>query len=139
MSAESLVFLRRVREFVVVQNNVKTVLSVKHDQPSVWASTSVNGALLESRRFIVEAETSSEQSTSVRVAFPDPVWLEQLDQYKRSFPVFTFLPVTNAGLPFMVQGDFELTSNREDIHEGESRFEYFFGVVLAAYLGGLLK
>jgi hypothetical protein len=118
LTPESLLFLRRVRVFrLVVEDGLTTVLSLQRSTEAPIATAvceiDVNGVKTQTRRFFVADDL---ESSSVRVAIPDPSWFDG----KTTFPFSTFLPVSDVGFPFVVQGDFCLTANREDVHEADS-------------------
>ena len=117
--SESLVFLRRIRRVTIISQLDTLTFSMKSsvsDHSCTVVSSSLAGSV--SRKFFIVADDES----SVKLAFPDPVWFgseaAMSDESKaRSFPVCTYLPVVDVGLPFILQGAFQLTANRENVHQ----------------------
>ena len=64
----------------------------------------------------LECRDSCEKHTRISLAFPLTCEHYPLKTVQK---VYAFLPIRNYGFPFILQADFLLTSNREDILEGD--------------------
>jgi hypothetical protein len=101
----------------VIEGGSTTTLALERVQEEVAVcTTEVNGVVVSSRGFVF---ASVEGLSSVRVAIPEPSWFGRVEVEKRTFSFSTFLPVADVGFAFVVQGDFVVTANPEDVHEGD--------------------
>ena len=123
--SESLLFLRRIRAVRVVTASEMRLYSM---QESILDGTikcrevgvSDDKSLLFSRKFFVIEEDTYDESL-VKLAFPDPAWFKKCDAKERSFAIATYLPVVDVGFPFVIQADFLLTANRENVHQDDEK------------------
>jgi hypothetical protein len=54
----------------------------------------------------------NEQSTETEITLA-------FTEEEKEYPIYSYLPVKNVGFKFIINADFELTANRQDIHESD--------------------
>jgi hypothetical protein len=134
LTDELLLFLGKLRTIIIADDTFKTKRIYKRKDDSGIVS-------LTSETFAAESDllnTSQRKFRYVRHTYPTTNIKEEKRQDAKeatvvlAFPImddgvasadftqnlFAFLPVRNYGFRFLVQGDFLLSSNREDVHKG---------------------
>lgn len=117
-----LLFMKKLKKIEI--NNISKKISVERKDRGNNIELHINGKneiwklvkqQIEIPKTLVEDKREKINSTEIVLAFPlDEVLNAQTDN---KYNIFAFLPVRNYGFRFIIQADFLLTSNREDLYK----------------------
>jgi hypothetical protein len=141
-----LLFLHRLRSITVL-NKVdgstlkmcrkdigKNVVEIKHNNGlDRWLVTK---KLLDASKISKEAKSGADvESTEIALAFPlQSAKEERTKVLPPKQPVFAFLPLRSYGFRFVVQGDFDVPSSREDVDGDSSWNQWLRNEIPTAFL-----
>jgi hypothetical protein len=80
----------------------------------------------------LQVELSKGKKTEIVLAFPISE-----GHMNNSYPIYTFLPVQTVGFRFIIQADFDLTTNRQEVHTNKPWNQWLRGHIARLFFNSL--